>query len=300
MNLEALKVFLHLSESLHFGQTSAACYLSPSAVSRQIKRLEDEVGHKLFERDNRSVELTPAGMAFQAFARDVQTRWSEFSTQVNQEAELMAGEIRIYASVTACHVLLPKYLRHYRRAYPRVHLKLMTGAAGVAPRMVIENKVDISVIAQPDKLPDSLAFKELLLTPLVLAEPKQPASFKKKLRQDPIPWDEIPLILAREGLARDRAEAWFRQMGLKPRIYATVSGNEAILALVGLGCGLGVVPEVVMHASPFKDDVQPFEAEHRLSPYRVGFCVKRRKLLQRQVKAFWELSTERVQYQFKL
>jgi LysR family positive regulator for ilvC len=290
MNLESLNIFLHLAESLHFGRTSAACYLSPSAVSRQIKRLEDEVGEKLFERDNRSVELTPAGYAFQNFARDVLNRWSEFSTEINDQSSLIGGEIRLYASITACYAVLPGHLQRYRRAYPRVHLQLMTGAAGVAPQMVIEDKADISVIALPDNLPDSLLFKEITQTPLVLIEPKQPTSFSEKLRSEQIPWDEIPLVLANVGLARERVEVWFRTMGLKPRIYANVSGNEAILALVGLGCGVGVVPRIVMDMSLLKKDVRILDVEHPLRPYHVGICVKKRKLLVRQVKAFWELT----------
>ena len=54
MNIHELKVFKHLAGTLHFGRTSRACNITPSALTRTIQRLEEEVGKKLFIRDNRS------------------------------------------------------------------------------------------------------------------------------------------------------------------------------------------------------------------------------------------------------
>ncbi len=70
IDLNSLRLFLHLAETLHFGRTSHACAISAAALSRSIRRLEDEIGHGLFVRDNRSVQLSPAGLRFRAFARD--------------------------------------------------------------------------------------------------------------------------------------------------------------------------------------------------------------------------------------
>ena len=61
MDLRDLKLFLHLAESCHFGRTARAMHVSPSTLSRQIQRLEEDVGHALFLRDNRTVTLTEAG-----------------------------------------------------------------------------------------------------------------------------------------------------------------------------------------------------------------------------------------------
>ena len=61
MDLRNLELFLHLADSLHFGKSADAMAVSPSTLSRAIQRLEQETGCILFERDNRSVRLTPAG-----------------------------------------------------------------------------------------------------------------------------------------------------------------------------------------------------------------------------------------------
>jgi Mn-dependent DtxR family transcriptional regulator len=69
MDYDTLRLFLHLSRTLHFLRTSRACHVSPSALSRAVQRLERETGWPLFERDRRSVRLTPEGARFAAHAR---------------------------------------------------------------------------------------------------------------------------------------------------------------------------------------------------------------------------------------
>ena len=69
MDIKHLKHFLALAENLHFGKASAACHISLSALSRNIRQLEDQLGVTLFTRDNRSVQITTQGQAFVSYAR---------------------------------------------------------------------------------------------------------------------------------------------------------------------------------------------------------------------------------------
>jgi LysR family positive regulator for ilvC len=107
-------------------------------------------------------------------------------------------------------------------------------------------------------------------------------------------WSRIPFVLSARGLARERIDEWFRRRQIKPRLYAQVSGNEAILAMVSLGCGVGIVPELVLEKSPLKDQVRVLEGGPQLRPYRVGFVSKRKRLHSTVVRAFWSTVEERV------
>ncbi|UZG98843.1 LysR family transcriptional regulator [Salmonella enterica subsp. enterica] len=69
MDLRDLKTFLHLAESRHFGRSARAMHVSPSTLSRQIQRLEEDLGQPLFVRDNRTVTLTEAGEELRVFAQ---------------------------------------------------------------------------------------------------------------------------------------------------------------------------------------------------------------------------------------
>jgi LysR family positive regulator for ilvC len=87
---------------------------------------------------------------------------------------------------------------------------------------------------------------------------------------------------------RQSADRWFRRKHLTPRIYSEVPGNEAILSLVSLGCGAGIVPRLVLEKSPLRAELCLLDVEPRLSELRVGVCTLRRKLRSPVVRAFWD------------
>jgi LysR family positive regulator for ilvC len=94
-------------------------------------------------------------------------------------------------------------------------------------------------------------------------------------------------VLPPHGLLRDAVDRWFRARREKPRIYSQVAGNEAILALVSTGCGVGVVPKLVMDRSPLRSDVRAVEVNPRLGEFRVGVCLEQRSLNNPLIAAFW-------------
>ena len=102
-------------------------------------------------------------------------------------------------------------------------------------------------------------------------------------------WGRVPMILAEGGIARTRVNEWFRQLGVSPRIYAQVAGNEAIVSMVGLGLGVGVVPEIVIDNSPLADRIQVLDVKPVLEPYNVGLFTLKRNLVNPLVSAFWAL-----------
>ena len=108
----------------------------------------------------------------------------------------------------------------------------------------------------------------------------------------PLAWGDLPIVLPASGLARASADRWFRRKRIRPRIYGEVSGSEAILSLISLGCGVGIVPRIVMDKSPLAREVRALEVEPELGEFRVGVCTQRRKLQSPLVRAFWETMEE--------
>ena len=89
-------------------------------------------------------------------------------------------------------------------------------------------------------------------------------------------------------MARADADRWFRRKRIAPRIYSEVAGSEAILSLVSLGCGVGIVPRIVMDKSPLRAEVRALDVEPEIGEFRVGVCTQRRKLQSPLVRAFWD------------
>ena len=95
------------------------------------------------------------------------------------------------------------------------------------------------------------------------------------------------MILPERGLARRRVDEWFRSIGMQPNIYAQVAGNEAIVSMVSLGFGVGVVPQIVLDNSPLADTVRVLDVKPGLEAYEVGLFTLEKKLASPLINAFW-------------
>lgn len=293
MDTKDLALFLTLSENLHFSQTGDALHMSASAVSRGLKKIEQEVGQRLLERDNRSVRLTEAGRQFQSYARQTLAQWRSFMEVVRRDSESLTGEISVYCSVTAAYSVLSDLLEPFRARYPDIDIKLRTGDQADAIEHLMSGQDDVAIAARPDKLPAKIRFQTLTHSPLLFIYPVIHCAVESTIKQHqdssaPINWQDIPFIVSERGLARTRLDQWFRSQGIKPDIYAQVSGHEAIVSMVGLGLGVGVVPELVLVNSPLKDKVQIVDIQPPLAPFAVGLGASAQRLENPLVKAFWE------------
>jgi LysR family positive regulator for ilvC len=132
MEQKALAMFVHLTETLHFGKTAVAFHVSPSTLSRIIQRLEQEVSSDLLHRDNRSVALTDAGKKFKNYATQQLEQWQSFKSSLDDKKEQLTGKLHIYCSVTAAYSHLPPLLERFRNQHPLVEIMLNTADAADA------------------------------------------------------------------------------------------------------------------------------------------------------------------------
>jgi len=287
MNIRVLKQFVQLAETLHFGQASESCHISVSALSRNIKQLESDVGATLFNRDNRSVELTHEGVLFLEYARNAMSDWDAIRTTLLEQASELNGEISIWCSVTASYSFLFELLSEFRKNHPRIEIKLHTGDPEHAIARVQSGSEDIAIGAKPDVLPAGLTFKPVATSPLVFIAAANRSDLLQMSKAKAEEWSGVPMILSERGLARRRVDAWFEERGIVPDIYGQVAGNEAIVSMVSLGFGIGVVPQIVLDNSPLADTVKVLGVSPKLQPYEVGLFVQQKRLKSPIIEAFW-------------
>lgn len=288
MDFNALQLFDALARNLHFGRTSDENNISPSALSRTIQRMELELGCQLLVRDNRSVSLTPQGELFRDFARKSLREWEECQIHLNQTSNRLIGKLTLFASVTASQSILPRVLSRFREDYPDIHIQLETGYAVNALQRLREG-CDVVVAALSEKDEPDLAKHIITSTPIMTIAPASQGEVSDLLHESLVNWARIPLILPTEGQARDNINQWLRSHQIVPNLYSEVAGNEAVLSLVALGCGVGFVPRLVMEISPLKARVAVVPGGPALSDFHVGFCTRRRSLENNPlIKAFWD------------
>ncbi|QIA77288.1 HTH-type transcriptional activator IlvY [Rodentibacter caecimuris] len=290
MEFNDLNVFIKLAETKNFAKTATQNHMSPSTLSRQIQRMEEELGKTLFIRDNRQVNLTEYGERFLQFAKTEWQNWQQLKQQLYDEADELSGELKLFCSVTASYSHLPQVLKQFRQRYPKVEIQLTTGDPALALEFIQTQQADLALAGKPNNLPTSMAFHKIDDIHLSLIAPRIACLATQLLQEKPINWQQIPFIFPVEGHARQRIEQWLREKHIKhPKIYATVAGHEGIVPMVGLGFGLAMLPDAVINNSPMRDQIFRLNLDVPVEPFELGICTQKRNLAQPLTRAFWAM-----------
>lgn len=248
MDLRQLEMFLAVAESLSFTMAGRRLHVAQSAISRKIALLEFELGEKLFKRVNRRVYLTPAGETLLRYARRVFQELRNAQLEISETANLYRGTIRIGAGLTACMYLIPPVLERFRNLYPNIELQVVTGPTESLLPQIRDNLIDLGVFTLPASLPG------LEVTPLCSEELIAVSSPKNRAlaHRRSIAAREVadhPLILFGKGAATRRVlDAFFRDIGVHPRIVMEAENVAVIKPLVAIDLGITLLPERAVEA----------------------------------------------------
>lgn len=284
MDIKSLAMFNHLAQSLHFGQTAKAMFVTPSTLSRAIQRLEQDAGATLFQRNNREVSLTPEGRLFLSFSVETVQQWQSLQSQLAQQTQYLTGEMSVYCSVTAAHSHLPGMLNQFRAQHPQVDIKLVTGDPALSIQKVLDGQADVAISIKTPQMHPDIRFKAIDDVPLVLVVPKSLGI--RHLRQ--IKWDQHQIIMPESGPSKRIVHHWFAEHNIRPKVYASVGGNEAIVSMVALGFGIGIVPSIVLDNSAQSNQVIAINIDD-IESYQIGLCCHTRKQDEPMIKAMFEL-----------
>jgi len=288
MDIQKLQLFVSLAESLNYQRCAQTHFVSASTLSRNIQDLEHKLNTTLFDRDNRRVELTKQGEQFLLYAKDIIQQWETAKALMLASAGELSGTLSMYCSVTASYSFLFDMLSDFRTAHPNIDIKLHTGDPALALTRVLAGNEDIAIAAKLPTMPKDIAFKQFALSELVFIAPADTTLFAIEADTELTKvFSQVPLIVSEKGLARERLNNWLNEHQIKPNIYAQVAGNEAIVSMVSLGLGVGLVPKIVIDNSPLADKVRNYEHQITLQHFEVGLCVLERRLKNPIVSAFW-------------
>ncbi len=292
MDHEDFRHFGRLAQLLHFARAAEALGMSPSALTRRVQAMEEELGVPLFERDQRSVRLTGAGERFRVFAQEQLDQWEQLKNELHEGVVSPSGELRIACTVTACHTILPELLAQSRELYPGVAIHLATQDAARSLSALESGEVDLAVIPTDEPGPSHLVTRALAHTDLVFVGPSAAAARKRWALDDALPYKElfrrVPLVAPLGGLDRERLDGYLKKQRIEARIVAEVRGNEGILAMVALGSGIGLVPRLVLESSSLP--VTALDDVPAPPGYAVSLCARPKSLSRDVVRVFWALA----------
>lgn len=242
LSLRDLEYVVAVAEHGHFGRAAGACAVSQPALSTQIKKVEEVLAVRLFERTRRGVLVTPIGGEIVAQARAVLQGVRQLSEIAAGRQEPLVGPFRLGVIATLGPYLLPHLLGPLRRRFPRLELFLREGLTQALLQELRSGALDAVLAATPVADP-ALAVEPLFDEPFFLALPAGHALDRKRsLATADLRADEM--VLLEEGhCLRDQALALCPgERGRRPRLQAT--GLETLRHLVAMGAGYSLIPSL--------------------------------------------------------
>ncbi len=249
MNFRDLRYALAVAEFGHFSRAAEACDISQPTLSGQIRKLEDELGVELFERDGRRIRVTPAGAAILAHARDAVAAADDLVRAAEASRDPLVGALRTGVIPTLAPYLLPVILPAMHREVPTMPLAVAEEPTDRLLRRLDDGELDVALLATAPPGSD-LAEIVLFDEPLWVALPAGHAKASLATLAAADLEGERLLLLADGHCLRDQALAICS--GRPAPASASdlrATSLETLLNLVGAGYGVTIVPALAHEAA---------------------------------------------------
>jgi LysR family hydrogen peroxide-inducible transcriptional activator len=257
MTLTELRYIVAVARERHFGRAAEACFVSQPTLSVAIKKLEEELDVKLFERGSNEVSVTPLGEEIVRQAQTVIEQAAGIKEIARRGKDPVSGPLRLGVIYTVGPYLLPDLVRQAIERMPRMPLMLQENFTAKLLDMLRTGELDAAILAEP--FPDAgLATAPLYDEPFMVAVPKKhPLARRKRIPADELK-KETMLLLGTGHCFRDHVlevcpeYAQFSSNSDGIRKSFEGSSLETIKYMVASGMGLTVVPQLSVPAEPDK------------------------------------------------
>ncbi|WP_275983525.1 LysR family transcriptional regulator [Paenibacillus hamazuiensis] len=245
MNLNLLRIFVQVAETLNITEASKALFISQPAVSKAIKNLEASLRIQLFIRDkHKGLLLTEAGREILVLARQMKAIENSIYQIAGRENRLLGGKVKIGSFPAATTNLLSKAIADFRAGYPLVKIELLEGVSEQIKIWVEDRTVELGIVASPF---DSFEFERLQSDYMVAIVPA-----KHPLAKEPI----IDLDCYREEIifCKGGHEIAMTSILKEHRIELgeglTVQSAETLIRMVRNGLGIGLISNFTLSSVP--------------------------------------------------
>ena len=243
MDLRRIEIFAAAAAAGSFTVTGERLHLSQSAVSQQIRLLEEEVGEALFVRGHRRVKLTYSGEQLLPAANELMAAWSRFQETAKPDKGQLRGRIVVGTSAAAAAYLWGAIYRDFGFSHPDVEMDLKTVTATDTSLDYIQSgELDFAFVPLPVALRGTDAIVLGMQEGLLCAVPGHPLARKKTVSRGDLIGQRF--VLYEKSMAiRWLADQFFQALELKPRIVMESNDTHLIKVMVEYGYGIGFLPD---------------------------------------------------------
>lgn len=273
MTLTELRYIVAVARERHFGHAAKACHVSQPTLSIAIKKLEEELGVQLFERQSGEISVTPVGEQIIEQAQRTLEAAEGVKQVAQQGKDQLAGPVRIGAIYTIGPYLFPELIPRLRKHAPNMPLVIEENYTAVLAEQLKRGELDVIIISLP------FSDQGLLTLPLyeepfvVLLPESHPLTQRKSIKPDMLE-DESVLLLGTGHCFRDQVlevcPACLPKPGLRDDLSNTVVGGslETIRHMVVSGLGITVLPCTATGADRYSQRLLSIRRFTRPAPTR--------------------------------
>ena len=253
MTLTELRYIVAVARERHFGRAAEACFVSQPTLSVAIKKLEEELDVKLFERGTAEVSVTPLGEAIVRQAQSVLEQAAAIKEIAKRGQDPLTGPLRLGIIYTIGPYLLPELVKHVIEQVPQMPLVLQENFTVKLLEMLRTGELDCTIMAEP--FPDTgLAVAPLYDEPFMVAVPSaHPLAAREAISSEELK-RETMLLLGTGHCFRDHVlevcPEFARFASDAEGIRKSFEGSslETIRYMVASGMGITVVPQLSVRA----------------------------------------------------
>ena len=247
MNLRDLRYLVALADHKHFGRAAEASFVSQPTLSTQLKKLEDELGMALVERNPRNVLLTEVGEAVVARAKVILREAEEIKAIARRAKDPESGMVRLGIFPTLAPYLLPHVVPNIVKRFPKLELILVEDKTEIILKKLHDGELDAGVLALPIH-DDSLHAEFLFEETFVLALPKHHRLAKARRVKLADLAQESLLLLDDGHCLRDQALEVCAMTGAAEKPGFRATSLETLRHMVSANVGVTLMPALSVHA----------------------------------------------------
>jgi LysR family hydrogen peroxide-inducible transcriptional activator len=247
MELHQLRYFLAVAQAGSFSRAAERCHVSQPSLSQQISKLETRLRQRLFDRLGRRVVLTNAGRLLLDRATAIVSAVEDAERRMRDAEGLEGGKLAIGAIPTIAPYLLPPALERFLSRHPNVELTVHEDVTSHLVTAAVAGDIDLALVALPVE-DQRLQAEPLLTEPLLLALPPDHRLCKRRqvtiddLRQERF------ILLDEMHCLGEQIISFCRANDCQPRIACRSAQISTVQALISLGQGVSLIPEMARRA----------------------------------------------------
>lgn len=269
MDLKKLETFIQVAEQGSFTKAAEKLGYTQSAVSFQIKQLEEALKTVLFERINHSIKLTPKGREILNLAHQMIALSADIEKAANDTNEI-SGTVRIAMADSLCHFIFWDHFSEFHRLYPNIKLKVISTSTEEMFRLAKQNDIDL-VFTLDKHLYDTnyIIVKEHEINTSLITSAENELALKEELSLDDISCE--PLILTEKGMSyRQTFEEYAAKKSIELKPILETGDTELICHLVEQGAGISFLPDFVTEKYVKNGKIK----QVRLSDFSAGIWIQ--------------------------